>query len=76
MEAKNGEQVCVLLGVMFHCSSYGKARGRAFLLVEDTYTYGMMNGEVMQYLTEGKLGNCSSNCAKAGAITECYVLDR
>jgi hypothetical protein len=31
MEAKNGEQVCVLLGVMFHCSSYGKARGRALL---------------------------------------------
>ena len=53
IEAKKGDRVCVLLGC--NVPLVVRLEGEHYLVGGDTYIYGMMNGEVVQYARGGKL---------------------
>lgn len=52
-EVRKGDRVCVLLGCNVPLAV--RSEGDHYLVVGGTYVYGMMNGEVMQDVKEGKL---------------------
>lgn len=52
MGAQKGDRICVLLGC--NVPLIIRPEGDHFLIIGDTYIYGMMNGEVMQDVRNGK----------------------
>jgi hypothetical protein len=52
MGAQKGDRICVLLGC--NVPLIIRPEGDGFLIIGDTYIYGMMNGEVMQDIRNGK----------------------
>lgn len=52
MGAQKGDRICVLLGC--NVPVIIRSKGDNFLIIGDTYIYGMMNGEVMQDVQNGK----------------------
>jgi hypothetical protein len=53
MGVEKGDRICVLLGC--NVPLVIRPEGDFYLIIGDTYTYGMMNGEVMQDVRDGKL---------------------